>query len=160
MLYVLEVGTAKLQAEKEYNFARETEVFKVSVAFDKISSCFMQETDLKNDVATSNVSPRATQFTAILFVKPVFKSTCAVVSVFALSLERHRFFSLFLLFKFVTSITKESIFARTNTLLVGTLIPKGDDVLQKSGKLTVFIASIIFIVVQCPCKKCTYRHTL
>lgn len=156
MLYVLEVGTAKLQAEKEYNFARETEVFKVSVAFDKISSCFMQETDLE----TSNVSPRATQFTAILLVKPVFKSTCAVVSVFALSLERHRFFSLFLLFKFVTSITKESIFARTNTLLVGTLIPKGDDVLQKSGKLTVFIASIIFIVVQCPCKKCTYRHTL
>lgn len=47
MLYVLEVGTAKLQAEKEYNFARETEVFKVSVAFDKISSCFMQETDLE-----------------------------------------------------------------------------------------------------------------
>ena len=160
MLYVLEVGTARLQAEKEYNFARETEVFKVSVAFDKKQFLFHARDRFRNDFATSNVSPRATQFTAILLVKPVFKSTCAAVSVFALSLQRHRFFSLFLLFKFVTSITKESIFARTNKLLVGTLIPKGDDVLQKSGKLTVFIASIIFIVVQCPCKKCTYRHTL
>ena len=47
MLYVLEVDTARLQAEKEYNFARETEASKVSVAFDKISSCFMQETDLE-----------------------------------------------------------------------------------------------------------------
>ena len=47
MLYVLGVGTAKLQAEKEYNFARETEASKVSGAFDEICSCFMQETDLE-----------------------------------------------------------------------------------------------------------------
>ena len=131
MLYVLEVGTARLQAEKEYNFARETEVFKVSVAFDKISSCFMQETDLETTLQRQMCLPGLLNLPAILLVKPVFKSTCAVVSVFALSLERHRFFSLFLLFTFVTSITKESIFARTNTLLVGSLIPKDDDVLQK-----------------------------
>ena len=47
MLYVFGVGTAKQQAKKEYNFVRETEASKVSVAFDKISSRFMQETDLE-----------------------------------------------------------------------------------------------------------------
>lgn len=159
MLYVLEVGTAKLQAEKEYNFARETEVFKVSVAFDKISSCFMQETDLETTLQRQICLPGLLNL-PLSYWSNRFLNLLALSFLSLHCLWRHRFFSLFLLFKFVTSITKESIFARTNTLLVGILIPKGDDVLQNSGKLTVFIASIIFIVFQCPCKKYKYRHTL
>lgn len=160
MLYVFGVGTAKQQAKKEYNFVRKTEASKVSVAFDKISSRFMQETDLETTLQRQ-------MLLSVLLNLPLSYWSKRFLNLLALSflslhcLQRdiafysHRFF-----FKFVTSITKESIFARTNTLLVGTLIPKGDDVLQKSGKLTVFIAGIIFIVVQCPCKKYKYRHTL
>lgn len=150
MLYVFGVGTAKQQAKKEYNFVRETEASKVSVAFDKISSRFMQETDLETTLQRQMLLP-------VLLNLPLSYWSKRFLNLLALSflslhcLQRdiafysHRFF-----FKFVTSITKES----------GTLIPKGDDVLQKSGKFTVFIASIIFIVVQCPCKKYKYRHTL
>ena len=91
MLYVFGVGTAKQQAKKEYNFVRETEASKVSVAFVQNQFPFHARNRFRNDIATSNVAPSATQFTAILLVKPVFKSSCVVVSVFALSTKRHRF---------------------------------------------------------------------
>ena len=57
MLYVFGVGTAKQQAKKEYNFVRETEASKVSVAFDKISSRFMQETDFEKTLQRQMLLP-------------------------------------------------------------------------------------------------------
>ena len=57
MLYVFGVGTAKQQAKKEYNFVRETEASKVSVAFDKISSRFMHETDFEKTLQRQMLLP-------------------------------------------------------------------------------------------------------